>query len=37
MQGYAKKIKKIDAYWNNFMVKDVSSKDHIGRVGDISK
>ena len=22
-----------DAYWNNFVVKDVSLKDHIGRDG----
>ena len=26
------KLEKNDAYWNNFMVEDVSLKDHIGRV-----
>ena len=26
-------IEKNDIYWNNFVVKDASSKDHIGRVG----
>ena len=24
---------KNDTYWNNFVVKDMSLKDHIGRVG----
>ena len=37
MQGCAmKKLKEKDAYWNNFIVKDfkdMSLKDHIGRVG----
>ena len=40
MQGCVKKINlktKTDAYWNNFVVKDVSLKVHIGRVVDASR
>ena len=28
---------KHDAYWNNFAVKGASLKDHMGKVGDISR
>ena len=28
---------KINAYWKNFVVTGVSIKDHIGRMGDISR
>ena len=39
MQGYAKKINqnKNNAYQNNYVDKDESLKDHIGRVGDVSR
>ena len=39
MQGRAKKIELEeninDTYWNNFVVRGVSLKDHKGRVGDV--
>ena len=30
-------LEKNDTYWNNFVIKGVSLKDYIGRVGDISR
>ena len=32
MQRKYRKTTVNDAYWNNFVVKDASLKDHIGRV-----
>ena len=29
--------KKINAYWNNFVVVGVSLKDHIGRMGGVNQ
>ena len=39
IQGCVKKIieERNDAYWYNFALKGASLKDHIGRVGDLSR
>ena len=37
-QGVQRKYRKMtvtNAYWNNFVVKDASLNDHIGRVGEM--